>query len=125
MKKTLIAIMLAVSMMQMPAAVQAKKISSMGLMKISYYCPCEICSEGYGRKTATQTCAEAGRTVAVDPDVIALGTKLLIDGEEYIAEDVGGHVRGEHVDIFVDTHDETIEKGIKYKDVKIIRKCKK
>ena len=121
MRKRLMSIMMVTSMMLMPATVQAKKISSMGLMKISYYCPCEICSEGYGRKTATQTCAESGRTVAVDPDVIALGTKLLIDGEEYIAEDVGGHVRGEHVDVFVDTHEETLEKGVQYKKVDIIR----
>lgn len=121
MKKTLIAIMLAVSMTLVPATVQAKKISSMGLMKISFYCPCEICSEGYGRMTATQTHAKAGRTVAVDPDVIALGTKLLIDGEVYIAEDVGGRVCGEHVDVFVDTHEETLEGGIQHKVVKIIR----
>ena len=48
--------------------------------------------------------AKAGRTVAVDPRVIPLGIRLLIDGQEYIAEDVGGAVKNNHIDIFFDSH---------------------
>ena len=46
----------------------------------------------------------------------------LIDGKVYTAEDIGGGVKGDHVDIFVDTHEETLAGGVKYKDVKVIRR---
>ena len=107
-----------------PRTSNAVTLIPMGDFLCTYYCPCYECSEGYGRKTASQTCAESGRTVAVDPEVINLGSKLLVDGETYIAEDTGGKICGDHLDIFVDTHDETLEGGTCFKDVKIVRKCK-
>lgn len=110
-----------VSFLLIPIQVNARTYVDMGEFKITYYCPCEECSEGYGRKTAIQTYAEAGKTVAVDPDIIDLGSKILIDGEIYIAEDTGGAVEGDHIDIFVDCHEETIDNGIQYKDVEVIR----
>ncbi len=87
--------------------------------KVTYYCPCEICSEGYGHKTASQKTAVSGHTVAMDPN-IPFGTTLLINGEEYTNEDVGGGVRGNHIDIFVDTHQETIENGVDTVYVKLL-----
>ena len=91
-----------------------------GIMKCTAYCPCEECSEGYGRRTHTGTTAESGRTVAVDPDVIDLGSKVEIDGETYIAEDTGGKVDGDHIDIFFDTHEEVEEWGTKYLETKVV-----
>lgn len=121
-KRTLI--VLALACLTKPVHSNAIDLIPMGQFYKTFYCPCYKCSEGYGRKTASQTCAESGRTVAVDTDVINLGSRLLIDGEEYVAEDTGGRVVGDHVDIFVDTHDETIEGGTGHCDVKIIRKTK-
>jgi len=106
--------------LMMPMITQAKTETSMGLCKITAYCPCAICSEGYGRQTATQKTARSGHTVAVDPDVIGYGAILLIDGEEYVAEDCGGKVHGDHIDIFVDTHEEVRMFGTKYKQVMIV-----
>lgn len=54
--------------------------------------------------TATGTAARAGRTVAVDPRVIPLGSKIYIEGiGERIAEDVGGGVKGHHIDVYLGT----------------------
>lgn len=75
------------------------------------YCPCESCSEGYGRMTATGVYAEAGRTIAVDPTVIPYGSEVIINGHTYIAEDCGGAIKGNDVDIFFDTHEEVSEFG--------------
>ncbi len=55
---------------------------------------------GYGI-TATGHLAKPRRTVAVDPSLIPLGSLVYIDGIGYrIAEDVGGAIKGPHIDVF-------------------------
>lgn len=82
------------------------ELMSLGIFTVTAYCPCVECSGGYGRQTATGSLAKAKHTVAVDPEVISYGTTLIIDGEEYIAEDTGSAVKGSVIDIFFDTHKE-------------------
>lgn len=86
--------------------INGRSATLLGRFKLTGYCPCRICSEGFGTRTATGARAVAGRTVAVDPRVIPYGTHLLINGHEYIAEDCGGAVRGNHIDIYYNTHAE-------------------
>ena len=73
---------------------------NMGNFKVTYYWPGE---DNWGHRTATGVRSSNLYTVAVDPNVIPLGSKILIDGEEYLAVDVGGLVKGDHVDIFTET----------------------
>jgi 3D (Asp-Asp-Asp) domain-containing protein len=84
------------------------------------YCPCEKCSGKWGRNTATGVLAEAGRTIAVDPKVIPYGTEVIINGNTYIAEDCGGGIKGNDVDIFFDTHEEALQFGRKKLTAKIL-----
>src|SRR4051794_16739042 len=59
---------------------------------------------GSGARTATGTTARFG-TVAVDPQVIPLGSRLTIEGFEgtvFVAEDTGSAVRGNIVDVWLD-----------------------
>jgi len=59
-----------------------------------------------GNRTASGTIARVG-AVAVDPKVIPLGTKLYIDGYGYArAEDTGGAIKGDKIDLFFNTMDE-------------------
>ena len=52
--------------------------------------------------TFTGTEAVAGQTIAVDPDVIPLGSQVWVDGFGWMmAEDVGGAIKGEIVDIYM------------------------
>lgn len=76
----------------------------LGEFKVTYYWPGE---DSYGSATSTGVTAQEGRTVAVDPSVIPYGTEVLIDGHVYIAEDCGGAVKGNVIDIFVE--DERME----------------
>ena len=83
-----------------------------GECTVTYYC-CEpyahTCGDGDGL-TATGIPVTPG-VVAVDPEVIPLGSTVIIDGQAYLAADTGGAVRGSHVDIAVATHQEAEDLG--------------
>lgn len=93
----------------------------MGEFKCTAYCPCCDCSEGYDDTTAMQTRAKEGHTIAVDPDVIPFGTKVLIGDTVYTAEDCGGLVQGDVIDIFMEDHERVEEFGVKYLHVWIVK----
>ncbi|NLJ99828.1 MAG: DUF348 domain-containing protein [Clostridia bacterium] len=64
-----------------------------------------------GNPTATGAMPKVG-TVAVDPNVIPLGTKLYIEGYgRGTAGDVGGHIKGDKVDLFFETKEKAIKWG--------------
>ncbi|MBA4493285.1 3D domain-containing protein [Paenactinomyces guangxiensis] len=74
-----------------------------------------------GNRTATGTYPKRG-TVAVDPDVIPLGTKLYIPGYGYgVAEDTGGAVNGRIIDLFFETRSEAIKWGRRTVTIKILK----
>ena len=51
--------------------------------------------------------ADGYSTIAVDPTVIPLGSKVYVDGYGYaIAEDIGGAIKGNHIDLYFDSSDE-------------------
>lgn len=98
---------------------QQEKHRYIGDFKITHYCICSKCcgkspsSKGYGI-TATGTRATPGRTIAVDPRKIPYGTKVVINGHTYTAEDCGGAIKGNKIDILVSSHSEALSKGVKY-----------
>lgn len=64
--------------------------TSLGVFKITHYCACSICCGEYSNGiTASGTTAQAGRTIAVDPSLIPLGSSVVINGHTYVAEDTG------------------------------------
>lgn len=92
-----------------------------GNCKLTFYCPCSSCSGGWGNQTATGTIAKQGRTIAVDPDVIPYGSTVYIEGwGYYIAEDCGGGVNGNHIDIYRDSHDVCRKLGVQNAKVYIV-----
>ena len=44
----------------------------LGQFKLTAYCPCTACSGPWGSQTKSQTTAQEGYTIAVDPDIIPL-----------------------------------------------------
>ena len=95
-------------------------LKSLGLFRTTGYCPCKQCSEGWGRHTSTGSIATSGHTIAVDPRVIPYGSKVMIGGIIYTAEDRGGGVKGNHVDIFFDTHAQTRQHGKQTQEVFLV-----
>jgi len=102
-------------------ASQYGNLVPLGTFKTTGYCPCYQCSEGWGRHTSSGALATANHTVAVDRRVIPLGSRLLINGQEYVAQDVGGGVRGNHIDIYFNTHAETRQHGVRNAEVYLIK----
>ena len=100
------------------------EIINLGIFKCTAYCgenyP-HICNDGDASNTATGAKPEAGRTISVDPRLIPYGTKVIIDGRTYIAEDCGGSIKDKRVDIFFNTHQEALNFGIQYKEIYIER----
>ena len=64
-----------------------------------------------GNRTATGAIPKRG-TVAVDPKVIPLGTRLYVDGYGFaVAEDRGGSIKGHRIDLFMETEKEALRWG--------------
>ena len=60
-------------------------------------------------------------TIAVDPNVIPLGTKVYVEGYGYaIAADRGSNVLGKFIDVYFNTLDEARDWGVKYLKVQIL-----
>lgn len=92
----------------------------LGRFKITAYCPCSKCCGKADGITASGTKVKEGRTIAVDPKVIPLGSKVQIDGKTYVAEDVGGAIKGKSIDLYFNSHNDANIWGVKYRDVYIL-----
>ena len=61
-------------------------------------------------------------TIAVDPRVIPLGTKLWVDGYGYaIAEDVGGAIKGNEIDLYFSSSSQIWDWGARNVDIYILK----
>ena len=88
--------------------------------RVSAYCLCEQCCGKTDGITASGTKAMPGRTIAVDPKVIPLGSKVLIGDKTYIAEDTGGNIKGYRIDVLLGSHNEAIKHGVQNKPVVVL-----
>lgn len=86
---------------------QEARYQYLGTFLLTGYDDCYQCQEEFVGTTALGVVPRVNHTIAVDPSVIPLGSWVMINGVEYRAEDVGGGVNGNHIDIFVNSHAET------------------
>lgn len=82
---------------------------SLGQVVTSGYCNCSICCGGYaGGPTASGVMPTAEHTIAVDmyDPLLPFGTKVVMNGTEYVVEDTGPLTRyGVTFDVYYDDHD--------------------
>lgn len=98
-----------------PAEPESKQPAMQSAVFTAYaYCACEKCCGKWAEYglTASGTVPQQGRTVAVDPDVIPLGSELWIDGEgPFVAEDTGSGIDGSTIDVYHQSHADALEWG--------------
>ncbi len=97
------------------------ELEDLGTFTLTAYDPCMICCGKTDGITATGTKGMTGRTIAVDPSVIPYGSRVLIGGYVYIAEDTGSAIVGKHIDLFMDTHEIAMGFGKRQGQVFLIR----
>ena len=60
--------------------------------------------------------------IATDPSIIPLGSLVEIDGQRFIADDIGGAIKGHRIDILMGSKSQALEFGVKEVDVTILRR---
>ena len=84
------------------------------------YCNCRSCAGPWaGCRTASGRYPRANHTIAVDRRLIRLGTKVKIGKITYVAEDVGGAIKGRRVDIYYSSHSRASRHGVKWQTAKV------
>lgn len=83
---------------------------------ITYYCGCSKCCGKWAEYhlTSSGTTPTEGRTIAADTSIFPYGTVIEINGHEYIVEDTGSSIKGNRIDIYLDSHEEALQRGVDY-----------
>jgi 3D (Asp-Asp-Asp) domain-containing protein len=93
-------------------------------MRVTGYCPCAKCCGKYADGiTASGHKIQPGDVFVAADKRYAFGTEMVIegynDGEPVKVLDRGGAIQGNKLDAFFHTHQEALEWGVRYVDVKV------
>jgi len=93
-------------------------------MRVTAYCPCEkCCGEFADGITASGRKIQQGDTFVAADSQFAFNTQMIIPGynndKPVKVFDRGSAIQGEKLDLFFHTHQEALEWGVKYLQVKI------
>lgn len=85
---------------------------------VTHYAVCVECCGKTDGITKSGVKATPYVTAAVDPEIIPLGSDVLVDYGDgdiqyYRADDTGGAVHGAHIDLCVGSYDEAMQMGVK------------
>lgn len=96
---------------------------SLGTFTITAYCGCSECCGAYAEGRGDVVYGAIGEpltanySIAVDPNVIGFGETVMINGQQYKAQDTGGLIKGNRIDIYMDDHEEALKWGVQYIEV--------
>lgn len=109
--------------------IQAVEPVSLGEFKLTAYCSCEICCNQWalnrpkdenGNEIVYGAIGEElkeGYSIAVDPNVIPYRTEVIINGHIYKAQDCGGAIKGNRIDVYMSDHNRALNFGVQYVEV--------
>jgi 3D (Asp-Asp-Asp) domain-containing protein len=80
---------------------------------VTAYCACPICCGKSDGITSSGALAKEKHTIAVDPNVIPMGSQVHLEGlGTFIAEDTGGAIKGNRIDVYMEDHNQALQFGI-------------
>lgn len=101
---------------------EESNLVSLGKFKLTAYCSCsKCCGKWAGSPMASGVMPKANHTIAVDTSVIPFGTKVMINGKTYVAEDTGSAIKGNKIDVFFDSHSKALNFGVRYAEVFVVK----
>ena len=104
-------------------------VISLGEFKLTAYCSCSKCCDEWANNRpvdehgneivigASGEVLAAGYSVAVDPNLIPYGTELIFNDQVYKAQDCGGAIKDNRIDVYFDSHTEALAFGVQYAEV--------
>lgn len=104
--------------------IEEPELTSLGSFTVTAYCCCKECCgkdtthPAYGITKSGKRATE-GRTIAVDPKIIPLGSTVYLNGKAYTAEDTGSAIKGNKIDLFINDHQKAKVFGVQEMEVKI------
>ena len=113
---------------------QAIEPVSLGEFRLTAYCSCELCCGKWalnrpvdkdGNEIVYGAIGEKlseGYSIAVDPSIIPYRTEVIINGHTYKAQDCGGAIKGNRIDIYFEDHQAALNFGVQYAEVFVISK---
>ena len=96
-------------------------------MRVTAYCACSKCCGRYADGiTACGHKIQPGDALAAADAQYAFGTEMIVPGynagKAVKVLDRGGLIRGNRLDVFFDSHQQALEWGVKYLQVKVLSK---
>ena len=116
---------------------QVVKPVSLGNFKLTAYCSCSLCCGKWaynrpvdenGNEIVYGSIGERlkeGYSIAVDPSVIAYNSKVIINDKVYEAQDCGGAIKGNRIDVYFSSHEDALNHGVKYAEVFLLPEVNK
>ena len=108
---------------------QAIEPVSLGNFKLTAYCSCSLCCGKWADNRPNGIVygsigeeLKEGYSIAVDPTVIPYRTEVIINGHIYKAQDCGGVIKGNRIDVYFSSHDDALEFGVQYSEVFLVEK---
>lgn len=110
-------------------SVEEPEMMSLGEFKLTAYCSCKKCCGRWARNRPVDAEGNPivigasgeelvpGTSIAVDRDVIPMGSEVVINGQTYTAHDSGGDIKGNWIDVYMSSHQEAKEFGVQYAEV--------
>jgi 3D (Asp-Asp-Asp) domain-containing protein/LysM repeat protein len=103
-----------------PQEEQEAVVKELTVEATAYTAECEGCSGITATGVNLKENPDA-KVIAVDPNVIPLGSKVYVEGYGYAtAEDTGGAIQGNRIDVFIPSKDQAVDFGRKTLNVKVL-----